>query len=873
MKDVFADAGLRLRWRNYDHDIDSSENFVINLKNILPSFKNILDFKVNDLPTAHDGKWYLGLKNVLECRGAVSHDLFVFLAFIKAVKEVNFRSTPNEKDFPDCNFIYKLLKEFRDDFVNKYIDAIEVDLDTDLKIRNSWNINLSQLFKQIDSDLCNDNSLTFADLEFYSYLLLKDKQTSFKISQNFDYFIIDEFQDTSILQLEIIEGLIQNNFKKLFVVGDLKQAIYGFRGGKTSVFEHVIKNTELLELNFNYRSDKRIVNFNNKLFQSILNLGLEYKGEARNKILVSDQLPVKEEINDQVGVYCLKVKMPEELSPSSIKAFEALILIDKIKAVRKKFPNDSIAILYKNLNPSLDLIKQLKVNNIGFRSQIKINRTEDPIWALFELYLSLLIKADPHKEFVLANILKHLEVKKIPIINSSDFDFFGPYLAFINFLELSGLSISNYKTNLEHIEKIIETTGENINEIIRYLESYFEFKDSSYIEQGENSQLVTIMTVHASKGLEFDHVFLGGISDNSRRNPKDNSTGCWPGSYKWKKSYKEPKLIPSLPLILEIVENKFEESAEMKRLFYVACTRAKKCLFWPEMWDIKDKVYGHGPESWINALIKSKESEVINLNFFTEEQVDLTHFQSSKTLYSPSFHENWVGVFPRETGRSVEVYSELSVTNFLSINECPRKFYFKNVCKLDEQINFQNVDGEELNFISSKARGSKLHRDLENYIKKDEGFNGLEEIKKTIDTKKISHNLFSEYSVKFNIPVKNFGQMISGTIDLLLVPNDKKGIYEVWDFKTGLRKADETQYFSQLLMYSYAVFEQFKIDQNTQMILKIIYLDTNEIIEKSVKSLEAKDYVRSLWCKTHQLTQINPNHCNYCDYQSICTKK
>jgi ATP-dependent exoDNAse (exonuclease V) beta subunit len=872
MKKVFEDAGLRLRWRNYQHETDSTKEFISNLFSILPIFKKVIDIKCADLPSSDDGLWFVGLKKVLNIISSFDHDLTGLLELMTAIKELNFRSSPNKNNFPGCSADYKLLKYFRDDFISTYFDAIYSHLNTSQESRNSWDLNLKQLFNQLDLELCKESSITYADLEFYSHLLLKDENSREKISQNYDYFIVDEFQDTSILQLEIIEWLIKGNFKKLFVVGDLKQAIYGFRGGKTSVFEHVIKNTELLELNHNYRSVQKIVTFNNNLFSSVLNLGVEYSGVARNKIRVTDQILMPEKINNSGGVYCLQTTTSEELTRASAKILEARLLVEKIKEIRKKNPEEDIVILYKNLNPSVELIKQLKANNIGFRSQIKINRTEDPVWAMFELFISLYANEDEQKFYVLTHILKHLEVKNVPKINKLEVMYFGPYQAFINFLQASGLAISNYKTNLEHIEKIIETTGENINEIIRYLESYFEFKDSSFIEQGDHSHLVTIMTVHASKGLEFDHVLIGGISANASKNAKENNIGCWPGSYKWKKSYKESKSIPSLSLILELIEKEIEDSAEMKRLLYVACTRAKKYLFWPELTGAKGKVFSYGPESWVNALTKSKENEIINLNHFTDEVSEFPEFKIDKVLIAPNYQENWVGVYPLEGGRSTEIYSELSVTNFLVINECPRKFYFKNICKLDEKSRLFFESEDELHFTSSMDRGSKLHKDIENYVKRDDAIKGLDNIKKIIDERKSNFNLHSEYSMKFNIPNKNFGQMVSGTIDLLLVPEKSDGCFEVWDFKTGQRKIDETQYFSQLLMYSYAVFEQFNIDQNSQMILKIIYLDTNEIIEKRVKRSEVKEYVVGLWSKTHHLTQINPNHCNYCDYQSICTK-
>jgi hypothetical protein len=171
MKTVFSDAALRQRWRNYESEIDLSKIFVTSLSDILSSFKKILDFKVTDLPSAHQGKWFDNLRKILELRPTIQKDMTDFLCFLSVVKDINFRIVPNANELPSCNVFFKLLKEFRDDFIKKYFDAIEADVSGDQEIRNSWDQNLRQLFKQVDSELCKDNSITFADLEFYSHLL------------------------------------------------------------------------------------------------------------------------------------------------------------------------------------------------------------------------------------------------------------------------------------------------------------------------------------------------------------------------------------------------------------------------------------------------------------------------------------------------------------------------------------------------------------------------------------------------------------------------------------------------------------------------------------------------------------------------------
>lgn len=130
------------------------------------------------------------------------------------------------------------------------------------------------------------NKLTFNDVTNIVYLLLHkyiDKEfLYFRLDANIDHLLIDEFQDTSIVQFKILKPLIEEiisgegvkKFKSFFYVGDTKQSIYRFRGGAKALFSYVAKifNVEVDSLSYNYRSSKEIVDFVNNTFgDKILN--------------------------------------------------------------------------------------------------------------------------------------------------------------------------------------------------------------------------------------------------------------------------------------------------------------------------------------------------------------------------------------------------------------------------------------------------------------------------------------------------------------------------------------------------------------------------------------------------------------------------
>ena len=98
------------------------------------------------------------------------------------------------------------------------------------------------------------------------------------------------YQKESEIQFEMLERIIGNDFKKLFTVGDMKQAIYGFRGGELGVFKECMeKSPKTLLLNNNYRSLHSVIDFNNYVFDYLFKLGQNYEGIDHHSVPVDYQ--------------------------------------------------------------------------------------------------------------------------------------------------------------------------------------------------------------------------------------------------------------------------------------------------------------------------------------------------------------------------------------------------------------------------------------------------------------------------------------------------------------------------------------------------------------------------------------------------------
>lgn len=156
----------------------------------------------------------------------------------------------------------------------------------------------------------------FNDLEYLALNQLNN--------QAFDYILVDEFQDTNMLQFEVLKALIKPNTKTM-VVGDPDQSIYKFRGAYPNIFNDYIKhyNANILTLTNNYRSNKKII-------QSANNLVAKNKDRIKKTLIA---------YNENLGVIALNIFNEDIL--------EARFIINKYETLKKQ-GYKSFAILYRN---------------------------------------------------------------------------------------------------------------------------------------------------------------------------------------------------------------------------------------------------------------------------------------------------------------------------------------------------------------------------------------------------------------------------------------------------------------------------------------------------------------------------------------------
>ena len=412
------------------------------------------------------------------------------------------------------------------------------------------------------------NSLDFDDLLMLPIILFKNNPDILsKYQDRFEYILIDEYQDTNYAQY-MLSKLLSAKYKNIFVVGDIDQSIYAFRGANYKNilnFEKDYPNNKTILLEENYRSTKCILNVANDIIKN-------------NKQRKEKNLWTQNNDGEKITYH----KAENEKDEANYVKNEIQKLIDN--GVEKS----NIAVLYRTNAQSRIIEEELLHHNIPYKvvgSFYFYNRKEikDLISYLKLIYnphddISLLRIINTPKRGIGLKTIENLTLKAISE-NKSIYEAIdsGKELQFKNIIEkikqkqeeLSLTELIDYILNETGLKQELESEKtieaeirlENLNEfktVARNFEDKYgiisldEFLDSISLvsdieEHKDNKDVITLMTIHSAKGLEFDYVFLMGM---------------------------EETLFPHRNSLLDS-----EQIEEERRLCYVAVTRAKKKLY------------------------------------------------------------------------------------------------------------------------------------------------------------------------------------------------------------------------------------------------------------------------------------------------------
>lgn len=429
-----------------------------------------------------------------------------------------------------------------------------------------------KLYNLYDEIKIQNNFMDFNDLLILANEYIStDKKLLKALKNRYKFFQIDEGQDTSTLQFEIIRKIVfpENN---VFIVADDDQSIYSFRGASPENllnFKNIYPNSKIFFMDKNFRSTKNIIKISNKIIQG-------------NKIRYEKSSKHTTEENSQIMLF--KVKN------STIQARELVKRISEIN------PNETIGVLYRNNISSLYIAGILKNNDIDFfvkenKFDFYSNRilndvknillfsedtTDLEVFKRIYFKLNAYIKKDfitkleykPYNQCVLESLLDLDELndfylnkftslrndfkrlKKMKMEDKIDCILYeigyGDYLD--NFNDFSNLNYNLIFDLIKYLSKDLKT----FDEFIEKLDNLKELLKNA----SSSKSNISISTIHSAKGLEYDNVFIIDLIDGE---------------------------FPQKSILNSFDEKLLEEE---RRLFYVAMTRARKRLF---LYTIKER--------------------------------------------------------------------------------------------------------------------------------------------------------------------------------------------------------------------------------------------------------------------------------------------
>jgi DNA helicase-2/ATP-dependent DNA helicase PcrA len=366
----------------------------------------------------------------------------------------------------------------------------------------------------------------------------KDAVFAQEIAERFDYIMVDEFQDTSKLQYEWLKLFLKKH-SNLFCVGDEDQCIYSWRGaniGNILNFNKVHKGAQIFKLEANYRCTHQIVSVANSVIKkNRQRYGKELyalKDGALVNLVITKNEPLfiartlRNSDHKSVGILvrtAAQVRpIEEELDRHGVKY--------KIYGGTRFFDKAEIKTLicYLRVIQSDDILAFERV--VKYPSRRIGEKTFEKMHALLREGLSIPEVLGTYKQEEFANYIRQWRQYNTDIKESG--------LSLRN-LVFRVVSESGMEISQDNLDKFMEKV-EGYKEISTFLQDYISIEDDT------NATPVTIMTIHASKGLEFDCVFIPGLIKGTFPNFRAEKEG---------------------------------NMEEERRLAYVAITRAKKDLY------------------------------------------------------------------------------------------------------------------------------------------------------------------------------------------------------------------------------------------------------------------------------------------------------
>lgn len=685
------------------------------------------------------------------------------------------------------------------------------------------------------------------DLEFLSLYLLRNNKNEVKaFSENWNYWFIDEYQDTSPIQVEILERLI--GICPHYVVGDPQQSIYFFRGARSKVFNEKLeffkKSGALVEIKtVNRRSLSPTLFFINDLMDLVnkhqFTPMTSTDSNASSNLMVGHfyLVPEDEEKHLDILVQSLEKLLSNGTAPSQIALLcrenrEILKVFTKLESasipakifsqgqfVDDREVRDALCLWHFLVNPydNENLVELLRSPHFRVRDEIITSASTDrnkDLWSSLSEINDLTIRklSDALQRI---NLVGHIEAWQEFIMNST-------LLQVCTAKDMGGRKEGNIWKLLTQIQESARCGTLDYTDPLN-LKLSTEVSNEGEASSIRETDQIQIMTIHASKGLEFDHVFIPFLNHQKKKESAELFTIDLEGN-KWSLSMQDESSGKRVPSFFSrgIANETYQLlQDEDERLFYVAITRAKKSLhfFPPESQEhLSDTGWArHLSDFTKNGIGQFKSKDNGSYEFTVES---LSQLEAPK--YSPK------NIVPSEvttirfSDDKITQLRSLSVTSLLSSSVPTLSNTRVGPIEVTAISKGVSTHKKFESFGSSKSK-DLLPPELQSFIDKAD-----------IPFEEIVTNGFVEWPFSFK-----FGtHVIDGQIDLW--GRDLSNNVWIVDYKTGSPKFSEKA-VAQMKIYAWSLKAMNLIKANDSIRLAVCYPYHNQTIVKvfTASELEA----------------------------------
>lgn len=528
------------------------------------------------------------------------------------------------------------------------IELASASLCSDLKILNDYRIkdwreyqscnltlkHLSQLrllhaiSEAVDEINKDTNRFMLSNTQSLLCRLMKDSDTPFvfeKMGAYLKHIMIDEFQDTSTIQWNNFRKLLDNCMAQVdshnLIVGDVKQSIYRWRQGDWKLLNNIEheftkEQIKIEPLDTNYRSEENIIRFNNAFFkQAVLQTvkELESEGIQGATELVEAYKEIEQKPRKDNGKGCVRIKLFRYDSKNA-SDYKQKILNELIENIRQLldqgYKQKDIAILARSKTVIPDIVDSFQNidTNVSLVSDEAFRL--DASLAVNVIIEALRLLTHPHDKLTESKLVKLYQQQVIKTgkdindlfvgENSTELKSFLPSGYIDKFESLSRLSLIDLVDEIYSLFSLDSLEGQSayvctfydtLNEYLRdhpadiddFIEEWEDTLSSNTIQSDEVDG-IRLITIHKSKGLEYDNVLIPFCDWELE---KTNGITIWCSGDDKEKPYGELPLIPvdySSKMLGTVFEDDYKEehlqnTVDNMNLLYVAFTRAGKNLF------------------------------------------------------------------------------------------------------------------------------------------------------------------------------------------------------------------------------------------------------------------------------------------------------